>query len=128
MKNAFLSLGLGLFLCLGGTAFAAKISAVESHGDFFKIVEGDKPIGAPTDRDAPDILYIRKTSIVRVSVVFATRSADYKVLVVTSGPAATSRFDDDRLTVVSDTKTYLYTFPTEATATAFSEALIGAKG
>ena len=125
MKKTYL--GVSLFLLFVGTAFAGKLSTVEDHGDFLKIVEGDKPIGAPTDHDAPDILYLRKSAIVRVSVVFATRSTDYKVIVVTNGPAPTSRFDDDRMTVVSDAKSYLYSFPNEASATAFSEALLGRK-
>jgi hypothetical protein len=108
-------------------AFAAKTATVEQRGDFVKITEAEKPAGAPVDRDAPDVLYIRKASIVRASVIFATRSTEFRVIVVTSGPVSTARFDDDHYSIVNDAKSYIYGFPNEASAIAFCEALLPAK-
>ena len=115
-----------LFLCLiaGGTAYAAKLPLVESKGTFIKITDSDKPAGAPVDRDAPDVLYVRKSAIVRASVFFATRSTEFRVAIVTSTPVATTRFDEDKLTVTNDAKAYFYSFPNEATAMAFCDAII----
>lgn len=112
---------------LSAPLFAAKSPSVEVRGDFVKITEGDKPAGAPVDRDAPDILYVRRDSIIRASVFFATRTTEFKVIVVTAGPASPARFDEERYTVMSESKSYFYSFPNEAAAVAFCETLIGGR-
>jgi hypothetical protein len=123
MKKQILLL-LFLSSAIGQAAFAAKLPTVESRNAFVKITDADKPVGAPVDRDAPEVLYIRKSAIVRVSVVFATRSTEFRVIVVTSSPVTTTRFDEDKLTVTNDAKAYFYSFPNEASATAFCEAIV----
>jgi len=113
-----------LSLALCQAAYAAKSATVEARGAFLKITDAEKPIGAPVDRDAPDVLYVRKTSIVRASVVFTTRSTEFRVILVTSGPISTSRFDDEKITVTNDARSYFYNFASEASAVAFCEAII----
>ena len=123
MKKQLLMLLL-LYFAVGETVYAAKVPIVESKNAFIKITDSDKPAGAPIDRDAPDVLYIRKSAIVRVSVVFATRSTEFRVIVVTSSPVSTTRFDEDKLTVTNEAKAYFYSFPNEASATAFCDTII----
>ncbi len=108
---------------LACTAYTKNIPTVESKGAFLKIVDADRAPGAPIDRDAPNVLYIRREAIVRVSVIYATRSSEYQVIVVTNSPLMGTRFDEVKLTVTSDAKVYFYTLPNEAAATAFCDAL-----
>jgi len=105
-------------------AYAAKSATVEVRGAFLKITDSDKPVGAPVDRDAPDVLYVRKTSILGASVVFATRSTEFRVILVVSGPLSTSRFDNDRFPAANFTSSFVYNFLSEASAVAFCEAII----
>lgn len=70
----------------GGTTYAGQVTVAESRKAFIKIIEGDKHPGSPEDRDAPDVLYIRKSDVIRASIVFSTRSAEFRVLLVTAGP------------------------------------------
>ena len=92
-----------------------------------KITEGDKHPGQPADRDAPDVLYVRKADIIRVSVVFSTRSADFRVYLVTMGPILASETDMDRVVMTNTSKSYTYTFSTEAAAMAFCEAVVASQ-
>jgi len=113
---------LSLVLCQA--AYAAKSASVEARGAFLKITDSEKPIGAPVDRDAPDVLYVRRASIVRASVIFTARSTEFRVILVTTGPISTSRFDDEKITVTNDARSYFYNFPSEASAVAFCDAII----
>ena len=83
-----------------------------------------KALDAPIDRDAPDVLYIRKSAIERVLFFFSPRRTEFRVIVVTSSPVATTRFEDEKVPVTNETKSYSYRFSSEASATAFCEAII----
>ena len=125
MKTSLLAFLLACVIS-SGTAYAAKLPTAESKNAFVKITDAEKPAGAPVDRDAPNVLYIRKSDIVRISVVFATRSTEFRVIIVTSTPAAATRFDEDKLTITNEAKAYFYNFPNEVSATAFCEAIVAA--
>jgi hypothetical protein len=125
--KAKLALLLVIYITACGSAFAAQATTVEDRRAFIKITEGDKHPGQPADRDAPDVLYVRKADILRVSVVFSTRSADFRVFLVTSGPILATETDVDRVVMTNTSKSYTYTFSSEDAALAFCEAIVASQ-
>jgi hypothetical protein len=121
MKTKFLVL-LVVSLAASRTLQAAQTATVEDRKAFVKIIDAQRP-DAPANRDAPDVLFIRKSDIVRIMMVFSGHHTDYRVLVVTYGADVDRRAPEGRA-LTDSTSTYAYTFPTEASATAFCEALL----
>jgi|GEM_PF-6249729 len=120
-KTAIL-LVLSLTAC--ASTYAAQTASVEVRKSFIKITEGEKRVGAPVDFDAPDVLYVRKADIIRVSVFFAARNSEYRVMLVTYGPGFNSRVEEEKIAAVNSAKTYAYAFPSEASALSFAESLV----
>jgi hypothetical protein len=115
-----------LVICLSacGSAFAIQGTTVESRKAFIKITEGDKHPGSPVDMDAPEVLYLRKSDIIRVFVVNNVRSSEYRTYIVTAGPILGSQIDHEKVVMSNTSKAYSYSFSNEAAATAFCEAII----
>ncbi len=120
MKTKFIALLIaGLAACQG--LEAAQMATVENRNSFVKITDAQRP-DAP-NREAPDILFIRKSDIMRVAVVFAGRHTEFRVFLVVYGPDTDRRVAETR-TPNDLATTYTYLFPSEASATAFCEALL----
>jgi hypothetical protein len=128
MKTKLLIL-LTTFFAAAPMIYASSKPIVESKETFIKITAGDKPEGAPTDRDAPLLLYIRKSSIMRISITDRLHSPGFdvpgfNVEIVTSGIAVGPNPDDHGVVVASAPKSYYYHFDDEPSAASFCEALL----
>ena len=116
-----------LFLCATayGLAYADQRPTAESRGSFVKITDAAH-INAPENRDAPDVLYVRRTAILRISLNYTAPHTEYRVVVAISEPAMAAR-SDDKVTLTDNYRSYVYTFPDLPSATAFAESLIAEK-
>lgn len=114
-------------LALGQSVYAARWPAVETRGMYLKVIDGDKGASAQPENDPPDILYVRKDTIASVSVIFSSRSGEYRVILVTNGPSTVFREDTDKVVLSPNAKSYAYRFSTQSSAEAFCEALVAAK-
>ena len=116
MKTRLLIVLIAL-VCASPATYADQTPTVESHGEFVKIIARDFIPDVPTDRGAPQQLYIRRSSVERVSIMYSGRRTEYVVEIVTSGlsehPAAAD--------IIAS---YRYRFPNELSATAFCESLL----
>jgi len=116
-----------LMLCFAADPVIYAASAtpgVEFKGSFVKITAGYAADGTPIDRDVPAFLYIRKSSIVRISVTISPRSSDFVVELVIADPIVVTDSEHRGTNVLGATKTYLYHFINQPSAVAFCESLL----
>ncbi len=122
-----LKLLLLLVLCFAAGSVSCAASStptVEFRGSFIKITAGYASDGTPVDPDVPALLYIRKSSIAKISVMISPRSSDFVVELVTSDPFFGPNSERRGLTVMDGSRTYLYHFINQPGAVAFCEALL----
>jgi hypothetical protein len=115
---------LAACLATGGTLSAAKAPAVESRGSFVKITAGDNYPDEPLERTPPLLLYIRKATIVSVSLTFVGHAAAYDVAIVTLNPVGDVRAGEGRVVLPDAVRAYFYRFSSEAVAASFCEAVL----
>ncbi|HEY5079646.1 MAG TPA: hypothetical protein VII43_07345 [Opitutaceae bacterium] len=117
-----------VLLAAGGSAFAATAPTVEFKGSFIKITAGDSyATDEPIERMPPQLLYVRKASILSVSLTFVARSSAYDVVIATSNPDNEAHAADARSVVTYGTKSYFYRFSSGSAATSFCEAILSSQ-
>jgi hypothetical protein len=123
MKTRVLVL-MFVFFAAGQGTFAASAPTVEFKGAFIKITAGSTFVDAPLERSPPLLLYIRKSSILRISMTFIPRTSAYDVTIVTWGSDYASRFDDVRTAATDPSRAFFYRFADLSSATAFCDTLL----
>jgi hypothetical protein len=127
MKTKALVL-LAVVLASGVAAAAASSPTVEFKGSYIKITSGDSyATDEPIERMPPQLLYIRKSSILTVSLTYVPRSSAYDVTIVTSVPDTQSRSVDGRTVVTYASKSYFYRFSAGAAAASFCEQVLSSQ-
>lgn len=115
---------LAACLATGGTSFAAKAPTVESKGYFVKVTAGDNYPDEPLERTPPLLLYIRKASIMSISLTYVGHAAAYDVAIVTLNPDSGVRAGEGRVVLPDAVRSYFYRFSSESVAASFCEALL----
>lgn len=132
MKTKVIALGLILFAA-GSASGATPVPTVEFKGAFIKISASVGSVDTPAELNPPLLLYIRKVSILRVSMAYDARNTTYDVAIVTFGAEGTLRANvapPPGLALaasagnVDSVKTYTYRFSTETGAAAFCDDLL----
>jgi hypothetical protein len=103
---------------------ASPEPTVESKGAFIKIAAGDRSVDIPAELNPPLLLFIRKSSILRVAMTFSARSVTYEVAIAAWGPDYGTRFNNSNLSTSDTVRVFTYRFAKEASATSFCEALM----
>jgi hypothetical protein len=103
---------------------AAPEPTVESKGAFVKIVAGDRSVDTPAELNPPLLLFLRKSSILRVAMTFSARSVTYEVAIAAWGPDNGARSNNPNLPTSDTVKVFIYRFAKEASAASFCEALM----
>jgi hypothetical protein len=123
MKTRPLAL-FAVLLAMRAGVLAAPDPSVESKGAFVKIVAGDRSVDIPAELNPPLLLFLRKSSILRVAMTFAARSVTYEVSIAAWGPDNGARFNSPNPATSDTVRLFIYRFAKESSAEAFCEALM----
>jgi hypothetical protein len=121
-KNAVLL--FVVLVALRASAGAAPEPVVESKGAFVRIVAGAPSVDTPAELNPPLLLYIRKSTILRVAMTFSARSVTYEVAIAAWGPDMGTRPTGPNVPTSDTLKVFVYRFAKEASATAFCESIM----
>jgi hypothetical protein len=101
---------------------------VESKGAFIKIASGPGSVDIPAELNPPQLLYVRKSSILQISVTYVARNTDFETAITVYGGVIAPRLNvpvQAPATATVDTlRTYYYHFSTLANAGRFCEAVL----
>jgi hypothetical protein len=119
---------LVLFASLVLPLRANSLPSVESRGAFVKISFGPGSVDIPAELKPPELLYLRKVTILRISVVYDAHNSDYETAITVFGGDASARpsapATGAQAPTVDTLKTYRYRFPNESGAESFCEAIL----
>ncbi len=119
-----------LLVCLAGASslVASPIPTVESRGAFVKIATGPGSVDIPVELNPPQLLYLRKSSILRIAVTYVARNTDFEATITVYGgelapragaaPAGSASLSADAI------KIYYYHFTNPQAAAEFCEAVL----
>jgi hypothetical protein len=127
MTTRFLAL-LALFFVAAASLGAVPEPTVESKGAFVKIATGPGSVDIPAELNPPQLLYLRKSSILQISVTYVARNTDFETAITVYGGVMAPRLNipvQAPATATVDTlRTYYYHFSTLAGAGRFCEAIL----
>jgi hypothetical protein len=126
MKTKALIL-LVLGLAAGRTGYADSMPTVEFKGAFIKITAGNSFLDAPIERNPPQLLYIRKSSILRITMTYVARTTAFDVTIVTWGADFGPNPEDGRAAATDDTRSFFYRFAKESNAESFCDAILSSQ-
>jgi hypothetical protein len=117
-----------LFIVTAEGLGAAPDPVVESRGVFVKIASGPGSVDIPAELNPPQLLYLRKSSILQISVTYVARNTDFETAITVYGGVMAPRLNvpvQAPATATVDTlKTYYYHFSSLASAGRFCEAVL----
>jgi hypothetical protein len=127
MITRFLAL-VALFSVAAASIRAAPDPTVESKGAFVKIATGPGSVDIPAELNPPQLLYLRKSSILQISVTYVARNTDFETAITVYGGVMAPRLNlpvQAPATATVDTlRTYYYHFSNLAGAGRFCEAVL----
>jgi|SRR5271165_1616537 len=113
------------FFCVSAAMLgAAPVPSVESKGAFVKIATGPGSVDIPAELNPPQLLYLRKASILRISVTYVARNTDFEAAITVYGGEAARRMSIPAAATVDALKTYYYHFSNLPNAAEFCEAVL----
>jgi hypothetical protein len=119
---------LALFFVAAESLKGAPDPTVESRGAFIKISSGPGSVDIPAELNPPQLLFVRKSSILQISVTYVARNTDFETAITVYGGVMAPRLNapvQAPATATVDTlKTYYYHFTTLANAGRFCEAVL----